>query len=182
MFVGINVAHVQTKIMKPSLSRFVGSLSIVLCLATPPVAAGQYDDGKVAFNREDFATALRLLRPLADRGNAEAQTLVGSMYALGEGVPQDYAAAIKWYGEAAARGDAGAQFGLGGIYFFGNGVPQDFVQAHKWFSLAALRSSGDVGFLRYFSRRYRDRVADRMTREQIAEAQKLAREWKPKEN
>jgi uncharacterized protein len=182
MFIALTVAHAATKTIKPWHTKFVGSLCIVLCLAAPPVTAGQYEDGKAAFNREDFIRALRLLRPLADRGNAEAQTLVGSMYALGEGVPQDYAAAIKWYGEAAARGDAGAQFGLGGLYLFGNGVPQDFVQAHKWFSLAALRSSGDVGFLRYFARTYRDRVADRMTREQIAKAQKLARDWKRKKN
>ncbi|MGO9445188.1 MAG: tetratricopeptide repeat protein [Thiobacillaceae bacterium] len=182
LHIGVNVAHTRQKMAQRLLTRLIRSMSVLVFLAAPPVTAGQYEDGKAAFNREEFATALRILRPLADRGNPQAQALLGSMYALGEGVPKNYAAALTWYREAAARGDADAQFGLGGMYYLGNGVASDYVQAHKWFSLAASQAHGEGRFLRYFARTYRDRVAEQMTPKQIAEAKKLARGWKPDEN
>jgi uncharacterized protein len=182
MQIGVNVAHTRQKITQLLHTSLIGSMSLLVFLATPPVMAGQYEDGKAAFNREEFATALRILRPLADRRNPQAQALLGSMYALGEGVPKNYAAALTWYRAAAARGNADAQFGLGGMYYLGDGVAPDYVQAHKWFSLAASRPHGEGRFLRYFARTYRDRVAEQMTPEQIAEAKKLARGWKPDEN
>jgi uncharacterized protein len=94
------------------------------------------------------------------------------MYENGRGVPQDYAAAAGWYRKAADQGDAGAQFLLAAMYFTGRGVPQDFVIAHMWSNLAA--ASGN------YNAAYRDFIAAKMTPAQIAEAQKLAREWKPK--
>ena len=68
----------------------------------------------------------------------------------------------------------GAQFSLGFMYATGQGVPQDDVQAHMWFNLAASRMTGED---REIAVRSRDRVADGLTPEQIAEAQRLAREW-----
>ena len=100
--------------------------------------AGPLEDGLSALKREDYATALRLWRPLADQGNAYAQDNLGEMYAPGQGVPQDYSQAIKWYRLAADQGYAVAQYHLGQMYFSA-GVPQDHVQAHKWFNLAASR-------------------------------------------
>jgi uncharacterized protein len=75
--------------------------------------------------------------------------------------------------KAADQGDAGAQSILGGMYFFGKGVPQDYVSAHMWSNLAAAGGNKDAA-------KSRDAVAAMMTPAQIAEAQKLAREWKPK--
>ena len=95
------------------------------------------------------------------------------MYANGQGVPQDYAAAVSWYRKAAEQGYAAAQFNLGVMYDKGQGVPQDYVQAHKWWNLAA--ANGDADAIKS-----RDIVAKKMTPAQIAEVQKLAREWKPK--
>ena len=94
------------------------------------------------------------------------------MYSEGQGVPQDYAAAVKWYRLAADQGDAYAQYNLGVMYANGRGVPQDYVQAHKWYNLGAV--AGDKDAIKN-----RDNVAGKMTPAQIAEAQKLAREWKP---
>ena len=99
------------------------------------------------------------------------------MHEYGQGVPQDYAEAIRWFREAADQGEANAQFNLGGMYYQGQGVTQDYVLAHKWFNLAAARATGNDN--EKFAKA-RDEVAARMTADQIAEAQRLAREWKPK--
>jgi uncharacterized protein len=102
------------------------------------------------------------------------------MYNEGRGVPVDYAEAVKWSRKAADQGNATGQYALGFMYANGRGVPRDYVQAHKWWTIAASANEEE-------SRDARDNaihgladVAARMTPEQIAEAQKLAREWKPK--
>ncbi len=108
--------------------------------------------------------------PLDDDARA---TEVADMHYQGMGVPQDYAEAAKWYRKAAENGYAPAQIYLGLMHSRGLGGPQDFVQAHMWFKLAA---SGGYAT----ASEYRDIVANHMTPAQIAEAQKLAREWEAK--
>ncbi len=98
------------------------------------------------------------------------------MYNSGRGVPQDYAMAASWFLLAAEQGNPGGQSSLGSLYFSGNGVPQDYVEAHMWFNLAA---AGRGGALHDFHAEARDAVAERMTAEQVAEAQRRAREWTP---
>ena len=93
------------------------------------------------------------------------------MYDRGYGVATDET--VRLFRLAAEQGHAVAQSNLGVTYAKGKGVPQDDVLAHKWFNLAA--AQGDAS-----AKKNRDIVTDRMTREQIAEAQRLAREWKPK--
>jgi uncharacterized protein len=93
----------------------------------------------------------------------------------GLGVAQDYAEALKWYLRAADQGDANAQFRLGTMYEQGHGVPQDYILAHMHYDLAAALQDGYKHPVNK-----RDNLEGRMTPEQIAEAQKLAREWKPK--
>ena len=92
----------------------------------------------------------------------------------------DYATAAKFYRPLAEQGHAETQFSFGIMYQLGQGVPQDYVQAHLWFNLAASRFSASKKELRDFTVKNRDTVATKMTPAQIAEAQKLAREWKPK--
>ncbi len=96
------------------------------------------------------------------------------MYLNGAGVPQDYVEAVRWYRMAADQEVAGAQFSLGFMYATGQGVPQDYVQAHMWYNLAASRAAGEE---RESAVEGRDNVADWMNPTQIAEAQRLAREW-----
>jgi len=121
----------------------------------------------------DYAAALNWYRKAADQGNAEAQISLGGMYEEGSGVSQDYAAAVSWYRKAAELGYREAQWALGMSYYLGGGTAQDYVLAHTWFNLAAARGHALGG-------NFRDRVAVAMTPAQIAEAQRLAREWKPK--
>jgi TPR repeat protein len=92
------------------------------------------------------------------------------MYDVGEGVPEDDAEAVRWYRLSAEQGYAKAPYNLGLMYGKGEGVPQDYVQAHMWFNLAAAQGDADAA-------KNRDIVAKNMTPDQIAEAQKLAREW-----
>ncbi len=127
----------------------------------------------------DDVEAARWFRSAADKGNAAAALNLGNMYADGSGVPQDYAEAAKWYRRAADRGDPQAQYNLGLAYAKGEGVQQDNVSAHAWFNISASRFAGTDGVNRNLAISNRDAVASRMTPEQIAEAQKRARDWKP---
>ncbi len=86
----------------------------------------------------------------------------------------DYATALTEFRPLAQQGHAGAQYNLGQMYRKGQGVPQDYVQAHMWVNLAATQGREDA-------RKARDILAFQMTPAQIAEAQRLAREWKPKQ-
>jgi TPR repeat protein len=100
------------------------------------VAAGPLEDADAALKRRNYPTAVRLILPLAEQGNADAQ------------------------------------YNLGVLYDNGLGLPQDKVRAYMWFNLSA--AQGREG-----AAAFRDLIAGRMTPTQIAEAQKLAREWKP---
>ena len=96
-----------------------------------------------------------------------AQTAVAAMYAAGQGTRQDWKEAAKWYRLSAEHGNVRAQIALAELYAKGRGVPQDLVQAYVWTSLsgqnAALKS-----------------LAEQMTPEQLAEAQRGVTDWKPK--
>ncbi len=74
-----------------------GFLALAMMAFAVPVSAGPYEEGATAAKRGDFATALRLWRPLAEQGDANAQNSLGFIYSKGEGVPQDYAEAVKWW-------------------------------------------------------------------------------------
>lgn len=193
--------------MRMSLRFPITLVLSIVCLAMPVWA--DFQAGMDANNRGDYATALHEWRPLAEQGDALAQFNLGVLYRKGRGAPQDDVQARQWFEKAAAQGQVKAQFNLGTLYFNGEGVakdyqqafrwfrlaadqgealaqtkiaimydegqgvPQDIVQAYKWYSLAA--TNGDKP-----APQLRDALANQMTPAQIAEAQKLAREWKPK--
>ena len=142
--------------------------------------SGQFEDATAAYQRGDYATAYRLFKQMAEQGHAEAQYNLGGMYAEGRSVPQDYGEATKWFRKAAEQGHAEAQYNLGGMYFRGQGVPRDFVLAHMWFNLSVSSVPASEGEKREATEIIVDLVASKMTPFQIAEAQRLARKWKPK--
>src|SRR5450759_1811685 len=74
--------------------------------------AGPWEDGMAAYNRGDYVPAIRLFRPLAEQGNAKAQSLLGVMYRKGEGVARNSVRAFIWFSRAAAHGDARAKVEL----------------------------------------------------------------------
>ncbi len=85
----------------------------------------------------------------------------------------DYDTALKEFRPLAERGKAVAQWSLGIMYERGRSVPQDYVQAYRWYTLAAAKGLKEAVKGRHL-------LEKRMTPSQLAEAQRLAREWKPK--
>ena len=170
------------------------------------VLGKSYQDGRGV--PQNHVEAEKWLRLAAEQGLAVAQLDLGYLYTLGQGVPQNYGEAAKWYRHAADQGEARAEFDLGLLYQDGRGVPQDYVEAAKWYHLAADQGSyqaqHNLGLMYYRglgvpkdlvtaqvwfylagpglqkARQIRDILENQMTPDQIAEAQKLAREWKLK--
>jgi TPR repeat protein len=124
---------------------------------------------------QNYAQAVVWYRKAADQGDAAAQNNLGRMYDGGQGVPQDYAQAVVWLRKAAEQGNALGQVNLGTMCDHGHGVPQDYAQAHMWYNLAASSAEDDAA--RNEAAKVRDLVATKMTPAQIAEAQRMAREW-----
>jgi hypothetical protein len=172
------------------------------------VFADDFKDVLDAFDREDYETLYKLTLPLAERGNAKAQYMLGGMYSEGLGGVQDLKKAVKWYRLAAEQGDAKAQHQLGVVYHFGRGVPQDHKEAVKWSKIAAEQGLAEAQYnlgLMYYhgegipqdyvlaymwwnlsgsqgqksARENRDILEEEMTQQQVAKAQRLARNWKP---
>ena len=125
---------------------------------------------------QDQAEANQLYRLAAEQGVAGAQCRLAVMYADGRGVPQDNEEAVRWFRLAADQGDAEAQGGLGFAYGAGRGVPQDFVALHMWLTLAIAQLTGPT---RHAASKFRNTIAATMTSPQVADAQRLGREWKP---
>ena len=171
--------------------------------------ADDFKDALDAFDREDYETLYKLTVPLAEKGNAKAQYILGGMYSEGLGGVQDYREAVKWYRLAAEQGDAKAQYHLGVVYHFGRGVPQDHKEAVKWSKIAAEQGLAEAQYnlgLMYYNgegipqnyvlaymwwnlsssqgqksaRKNRDILEEEMTRQQIEKAQEMARNWELK--
>jgi TPR repeat protein len=187
------------------MSKIISILLVTLWLTVGTAWAGDVEDATAALVRNDYVTALTKFRRAAEKNDSSAQFNLGNMYYLGQGVAQDYAEAVRWYKLAAAQGyasaqttlgymfrhgqgvvqdhaetvrwyklaaaqeDATAQSNLGQMYGEGKGVVQDNMRAHMWFNLAAVTGHANAV-------KNRDIVAKRMTTQQVAEAQKLARE------
>jgi TPR repeat protein len=123
---------------------------------------------------QDEVEAVKWFQKAAAQNIAEAQYNLGASYCNGRGVAQDYAEAMHWYRKAAEQNYAQAQYVLGIAYTFGEAVPQDEVEAYKWTFLAAAQGLEDA-------KEAMTRLEDTITREQIAEAQKLARNFQSRE-
>ncbi len=128
------------------IARMIAMLALSLHISTSVVYAGPLEDGQAAFNRGDYATALRLFRPLAEQGNASAQNALGWMYRQASGVKQDFKEAMKWYRLAAEQGSAQAQYNLGVMYYQGSGVAKDFHEAMKWYRIAAAQGDAQAQY------------------------------------
>ena len=156
----------------------VAAFVLCACLTLSPTAAraDTLASANAAYARGDFIGAVKLLTPLALRGNARAQSFLGFMYENGYGALQAYVAAADFYVQAAIKGNPFGQAMLGLMYDKGHGVPQDFVLAYKWLNLAASRAPRRD---RDYFLRLRNAVASKMSPAQIAQGQYLALCWAP---
>ena len=142
----------------------------ISCVTASADALSDFLKGVEAYYASDYKEAVKWYRLAADQGYARAQDRLGLMYFDGEVVPQDHAEAAKWYRLAADQGFAQAQNNLGIMYANGNGAPQDDVEAYKWWNLAAARGHETA-------KTNKEIIEKNMTRQQIAEGQRLSREW-----
>jgi TPR repeat protein len=193
------------------MRKLLPAVITMLLLSTCVGYASPYDDGKAAYDRGDYAEAAKSYRLGGiEQGDANSLLALGAMYQNGVGVTQDYVEAMKcyqlaaalgdptaalyigtmnysglgvetdrseafnWYRLSATRGNVQAQIYLAAMYADGDGVAQDFVRAHKWFNILSAEGN-DTGSA------FRGKMAERMTSDQITEAQKMAREcWERK--
>jgi TPR repeat protein len=141
-------------------------------------AKAQYELGRAFFSgtlgvAKDEAEAVKWFRKAAEQNVADAQFSLGVCYANGRGVTKDDAEAVKWFRKAAEQNLADAQYNLGVCYDSGEGVAKDEVEAYKWWLLAAGQGNDDAKYNMTI-------VENKMSREQIAEGQRLARDFKPR--
>jgi uncharacterized protein len=195
------------------LSLVLSLLLLIACTQTTPAAnidANTLEQVRASLKSQDYQTALKLLQPLADQGNAEAQWSIGAMYGRGMGVTQSYPEALKWQIRAAEQGYPGAAHYVAQMYQQGTqvkgdhkeaykwnlraakqgdadamgsfglwyrekwyGYTPDFVQAYMWYSLQLAREKGRHAM----TIRSLDKLAQKMSLEQIAEAKSLAAKW-----
>ena len=139
------------------------------------IIEGDLEDTRAAYTAGDHEKEFRLLKPLAEQGNSEAQMVLGVMHEKGEGVAEDDAKAVYWYRKAAEQGDDGAQQALGEMYLKGEGVPQNLVKAYAWMNIATAQAHEIL--MKPILEKYKSFVEKRMTPEQIAKGQELAAEY-----
>ena len=152
----------------------VPDLEEVRVLAEQGDAIAQYNLGLMSASGrgvpEDDVEAVRWFRLAAEQGLAPAQYGLGFMYETGEGVSEDDVEAVRWYRLAADQGYATAQYNLGNRYANGEGVPEDDLLAYMWWNLAAAQGNETA-------QSNKAQAESRMTRDQIAEAQRMSTEW-----
>jgi TPR repeat protein len=122
---------------------------------------------------QSYGHAKEWFEKAAKQGHAGAQANLGTLYLQGTGAPRSSQMALFWFSRAAEQGNVMAFAKLGSMYTEGRGVFQDFTQAHMWYNLAAVQGEPRAA-------EARDALTKQMTPAQIAEAQRLAREWKPR--
>jgi TPR repeat protein len=153
-----------------NLLRATGVLAVGLLglfLVHPAPEAGQ---ATTSCEDVDLSSPFETLLLCAQQGNASAQYHLGRMYANGFRVTEDDAEAVRWCRLAVDQGYARAQFNLGAMYDNGEGVPEDLVLAYMWYNLSAAQGHETA-------QARKERLVPDMTREQIAEAQRMSREW-----
>lgn len=187
------------------------AIAIVLLLQFVPCEVGaDAISGAEAYKRGDYVTAARELRIEAEKGNALAQALLGTMYSSGKGVPKDEAQAASWHQKAAEQGNTDSQHLLGMMYDEGIGVPKDASKAAYWYQQAAEKgddaAQSNLAIL-YFkgegvpkdlvmgyfwanlaaaqgnenALENRSKAERMMTPEQISRAQQISSQWNPKQ-
>ena len=145
--------------------------SLLLFLIATPVL-GEIENARDLMEENRFVEAMKELRPAAQSGNAEAEELIGIMYAMGLGVERDDMRAFDWYLRASLKGHPGAQSGIGWYYEVGRGMPApDLVRAYMWYVLSAIGGDPDAAISQ-------EEVIKKMSQEQIDQAIKMVNDYK----
>jgi len=159
------------------MKRIFSLCDFLLMLGVATAQTNKIDGSNIEENISNFINNVTIeavdgLKTKAEKGDSESEYQLGILYSHGVDVPKDQTEASRWYGKAAEQGHAEAQFSIGTFYVLGIGVSQDFVLAHKWYNLSAAQGIKQA-------KTGREMVELQMTPGQIAEAQQLARDFKP---
>ncbi|NRB35091.1 MAG: sel1 repeat family protein [Rhodobacteraceae bacterium] len=145
-------------------------VALLILFATPALA--EIEEARDLMEAGRFAEAREALWPAARSGNADAEELIGVMYALGLGVEQDYERAFEWYLRSSMKGHPGAQSGVGWYYEVGLGMPApDLVRAYMWYTLSAIGGDPDAAISM-------EEVVKKMTQDEIDRAHVLVSDYK----
>lgn len=135
-------------------------------------AKAEIETARDLMEESKFEEAMQELLPAAIAGNAEAEELIGVMFALGLGVEKDDERAFEYYLRAAMKGHAGAQSGVGWYYEIGRGMPEpDLVRGYMWYVLSAIGGDPDAAISL-------EEIQKKMTKEQIERAHILVNDYK----
>ena len=149
----------------------VGLFCAALCLQSLPLLA-DVEKARDLMESSQFEEAMQELLPFARSGNADAEELIGVMYAMGLGVERDDIRAFDWYLRSSLKGHPGAQSGIGWYYEVGRGMPTpDLVRAYAWYVLSAIGGDPDAAISQ-------EEVIKKMTKAQIEQAHKLIDDYK----
>lgn len=147
-------------------------LIIAFCVLIAAPAVAEIETARDLMDAGDYPAAMQELLPAARSGNAEAEELIGVMYAMGLGVARDDMRAFDWYLRASMKGHAGAQSGVGWYYEVGRGMPApDLIRAYVWYVLSAIGGDPDAAISQ-------DEVVKKMTTEQIEMAHVLIDDYR----
>ena len=146
------------------MGKFLAAALLIIALIAPSAGFAEIETARDMMENGQFKQAMQELLPAARSGNADAEELIGVMYAMGLGVERDDVRAFDWYLRSAMKGHAGAQSGVGWYYEVGRGIPEpDLVRAYTWYVLSAIGGDPDAAISQ-------EEVVKKMTSEQIAKA------------
>jgi len=149
-----------------------GAIALVTLLCGAVPVSAEIETARDLMDAGEYLAAMEELLPAARSGNAEAEELIGVMYASGLGVERDDIRAFEWYLRAAMKGHAGAQSGVGWYYEVGRGLPSpDLVRAYMWYVLSAIGGDPDAAISQ-------EEVVKKMTPDEIAKAHVLIRDYR----
>lgn len=156
---------------KRFLKKFVGPVLLIFGLL-PIGAAADIEHARDLMETSHFDEAYQLMLPAAQAGNADAEELIGVMYAMGLGVERDDRRAFEWYLRASMKAHPGAQSGVGWYYEVGRGMTApDLVRGYMWYVLSAIGGDPDAAVSQ-------EEIVKKMTAEQINEAKILIEDYR----
>ena len=156
--------------MKIKPVKTLSAITLLCSLALPTSA--DVEKGRQLMEQNKFAEAMAEFLPMANAGNADAEELIGVMYAMGLGVERDDQRAFEWYLRSAMKGHPGAQSGVGWYYEIGRGMPApDLVRAYMWYTLSAIGGDPDAAISL-------EEVVKKMTKGEIDKAHVLVNDYK----
>lgn len=154
------------------MKKFIVYSTCVMMMFSSQITLAEIETGRDFMDAGNFEQAMKEFIPAAKTGNADAEELIGVLYAMGLGVERDDVRAFEWYMRASLKGHAGAQSGIGWYYEVGRGInAPDLVRAYTWYVLSAIGGDPDAAISQ-------EEVVKKMTDEQINKAHVLIDDYK----